>query len=311
MLSSRNKIRELCDILNFNEEFNSILSFISEVCEVPHAYISIIGTNGIIIKAEVDFNLLTIPDNLLLLNQDIIQQNKVVIATDTMKKYQSSKIKASTFPFGFFAGAPICINESLVIGTLCIVDKRVKGLSALQLKSLNYAVLQIKSLLELHFEKEELKKTIKQQKNQFQLFIDNSKEILYQLNIEGIFTYASKNLITFLGREANEIIGKSIALFIHPEDMKMCIDHLNNVVETGKSENELTYRILHKEGHYVWHSSNLKFSEKEGKPIFIGNCRDITDYVKGQQKLLLQKEFYERILDQLPTDVAVFDHNYK
>ena len=311
MVSSRNKIRKLCDILNFNKEFNSILSFISEVCEVPHAYIAINGTKGISIKAEVDFKLVAIPDNLLLLNEKVIQRNKVLIVTDITNKYQSIKINASTFPFAFFAGVPICINESLVIGTLCIVDKRVKELSVLQLKSLDYAVLQIKSLLELHFQNEELKKTIEEQKNQFQLFIDNSKEIWFELNLEKRFTYASKNLITFLGREADEITGKSITLFIHPEDMKICIDHFNNVVETGKSQKELTYRILHKEGHYVWLSSNLKFLEKEAKSIFIGNCRDITDYVKGQQKLLLQKEFYEKILDQLPTDIAVFDRNYK
>ncbi|MDD2674356.1 MAG: PAS domain S-box protein [Flavobacterium sp.] len=307
---SEKRIIKLFTTLNFEEVFIPILSFISELCDVPHAYISLSGSDGIIIKAELDFKFSIFPNNVLALNENVMEQNSIVISN---KNEFNSKVNddLSHFSFDFFAGLPICIHESLIVGTLCIFDTKVKELSPLQVKSLHHAVLQIKSLLELYLKNDELKKVIKQQKNQFQLFIDNSKEILFELSVEGVFRYVSKNVITFLGREADELIGKSMALFIHPDNMKMCLDHLNNVVETGKSENELIYRILHKDGHYVWHSSNLKFSEKAGESILIGNCRDITDYVKGQQKLLLQKEFYEKILDQLPTDVAVFDHNYK
>ncbi|MFV5693039.1 PAS domain S-box protein [Flavobacterium sp. LT1R49] len=285
-----------------------MLSFASELCEVPCGFISIIGIDHQIIKARIGFETLIVPENMLLFIEPIINHKKKSIVYDIN---QDVRYHSNPSPFSFFAGFPICINESLVIGTLCIVDTKPKNLSPIQLKSLECFVVQIQSFLELYIQKEEFKKTIKQQENQLQLFIDNSKEILYELNLEGIFTYVSKNLITFLGREADEITGKNIALFIHPEDMGMCINHMNNVVETGKSENELIYRILHKYGHYVWHSSNLKFLEKEGNAIFIGNCRDITEHVETQQKLLLQKEFYEKILDRLPIDIAVFDSNYR
>lgn len=308
---SEKRIKKLCSSVNFDKVFIPILSFLSEHCNVPHAYVSLVGSEGVVIKSEIDFKFSTIPDDLLLLNENVMEQNSIVIFNKNEFDPILKDNDSSHFSFNFFIGLPICINDSFVIGTLCIVDKKVKELSAIQLKSLDCAALQINSLLELYFQNKDLKKEIKQQKNQFQLFIDNSKEILFKLSLEGVFTYVSKNLITFLGREADEFIGRSIALFIHPEDLKMCIDHLNNVVETGKSENELIYRILHKEGYYLWHSSNLKFSENESIPVFIGNCRDITDSVVSQQKVVAQKEFYEKILDQLPTDVAVFDTDYK
>ena len=308
---SEKRIKKLCSSVNFDKVFIPILSFLSEHCNVPHAYISLVGSDGVVIKSELDFKFSSIPDDLLLLNENVMEQNSIVIFNKNEFNPILKDNDSSQFSFNFFIGLPICINDSFVIGTLCIVDKTVKELSAIQLKSLDCAALQIKSLLELYFQNKDLKKEIKQQKNQFQLFVDNSKEILFKLSLEGVFTYVSKNLITFLGREADEFIGRSIALFIHPEDLKMCIDHLNNVAETGKSENELIYRILHKEGYYLWHSSNLKFSENESIPVFIGNCRDITDSVVSQQKVVAQKEFYEKILDQLPTDVAVFDTDYK
>jgi len=307
----KKKIKKIFDVINLQENLDPILSFLSEFCEVPYAFVSLIGTGQQIVKAQIGFDFLTIPESVLLFNEDIIQNNKIIVGPARDKEKESKKIDPLHFSFDFFAGFPICSDENVVIGTLCIMDAKPKELSAIQLMTLKHSVVQIQSLVDLHIHSWKLQKTIKEQKNHFQLFIGNSKEILYELDLEGIFTYVSKNLIAFLGREVDEFTGKNIALFIHPDDLEMCISHLNNLVVTGKSEKELIYRILHKDGHYVWHSSNLRFLEKEGNPVFIGNCRDVTQHIEAQQKLLQQKEFYEKILDRLPTDVAVFDSNHR
>ena len=68
---------------------------------------------------------------------------------------------------------------------------------------------------------------------------------------------------------------------------------------------------MHQDGYYVWHTSRIKLSEKNGKLVYIGNCRDITEHINAEHKILQQKEFYEKILDQIPTDVAVFDQNHR
>lgn len=293
--------------VDFQKEFNSILLFTSEICEVPCVFISLNYLTDLTVKAKVGLDLIPLSPNILAFNENIIQQNKIKIISDIKNDVSNQ----SENLVDFFAGLPICLNENLVIGTLCIMDSKPKKLSPIQLKALDHAVLQIQSLLKLHIQKEDLHHKIKEKETQFQSFIDNSKEILYELNLDGIFTFASKNLISFLGHKTDEIIGKNISSFIHPEDMEMCINHLNNVLENGKSDNEMTYRISHKKGHYLWHSTNLKLLIKEGKKIYVGNCRDITEYIEVQQKLLQQKEFYEKILDRLPTDVAVFDSNHK
>ena len=226
-------------------------------------------------------------------------------------KSQSKSSNSSKLEFNFFAGFPILNDENAVVGTICILDLRPQELSNVQLKTLEYLAKQISSKLKGGQQNSILLNEVRDKEAQFELFIDNSKEIIYELDFDGVFTYVSKNIIDFLGHKADEVTGKSIALYIHPDDMEMCLNHLNSVVEKGKSEKELTYRILHKDGHYVWHSSNLKFSERNGKPIFIGNCRDVTKHIEIQQKSLQQKEFYERILNQIPTDVAVFDQNHR
>ncbi|WP_349238950.1 PAS domain-containing protein [Flavobacterium yafengii] len=116
--------------------------------------------------------------------------------------------------------------------------------------------------------------------------------------------------MTYLGHQPHEIIGKKNLLFLHPDDVEMIVAFFNTI-DLGRVTNEITYRMLHKDGHYVWHATSVKLSTKNGEKIYRGNCRDITEYVEAQQKIVAQKEFYEKILDRLPTDVAVFDSNHR
>ncbi|SDI15474.1 PAS domain S-box-containing protein [Flavobacterium omnivorum] len=306
-LLQNKKKRKLFDTIDFQQEFNSILLFISEICEVPCVLITLIELTGLTVKAKIGLDLMSLSPNILAFNETIIQQNKIKIVSD----FNNDVCNQSENLVHFFAGFPICLNENLVIGSICIINTKPKKLSSIQLKYLDYAVQQIQSLLQLHIENKELQERIKQQENQFQLFIDNAKEIVYEINLESVFSYVSNNWTKYLGYDIKEVLGKSIASFVHPEDLENSINFLDKVIKTGKNEGELIYRIRHKEGHYVWHETRLKLSQKKGSSFFIGNCRDITEDIEVKQKLLQQKDFYETILNNLPTDVVVFDSNHK
>jgi PAS domain S-box-containing protein len=298
------------NFINFEYEFKDTLSFVSEICEVPLAFITHRDLSNTLTITKMGFDAAAIPEDILLHNQNIIKQNTVIQISDLKKdlKYQSN---LSESEFCFFAGLPILDDQNLAVGSICILDLKAKELSSAQLRSLEYAAKQLSFKLEAFEQNKVQSNTLMEQEIQFQLFIDNSKKIIYEIDVEGIFHYTSKNFRDFLGYKTDEISGKNIRLFIHPEDVEMCLNLLNDVVDTGKSEKELVYRILHKDGSYVWHASNLKFSEKKGKPIVFGYDREITELQVTKQKYLEQKEFYEKILDQIPTDIAVFDQDHK
>ena len=306
MQNNRNLIK-LFDTIDFKQELNNILLFVSEICEVPCVLFSLIDLTGLTVRAKIGLDLISISPYIFTFNENIIQQNKIKIVSHINNDVSNQ----SENVVDFFAGLPICLYENLVIGTICIMDTKPKELSSIQLKYLDHVVQQIQSVFQLHIENQELQETIKQQENQFQLFIDNSNEIIYQINLEGIISYASNNWTKYLGYDIKEVLGKSNASFLHPEDLENCITFLDRFIKTGENEGELIYRIRHKEGHYVWHDTRFKLSQKNGSPIFIGNCKDITEHIEVKQKLLQQKDFYETILNNLPTDVVVFDSNNK
>ncbi|TRX41539.1 PAS domain S-box protein [Flavobacterium restrictum] len=288
------------------QEFHSTLSFVAALCEVSFAFIALLNKNGATIKTKIGFEDESIPPSLVALHETVIKQNKIKI----VPSFNTEGFNPSE-NISFFAGLPMSCTDNQVIGTLCIMDAKPKALSPLELHALHHAVQQIQSLLKVHLENQKLRKRIKKQEKKYQLFIVNPKEIAFGLDLDGIISDASSNWFDHLGYEIHDVVGKSTTSFLHPEDVENCIQSLNEVIRTGKNQGEFTYRILHKKGHYIWHATRFKLAQKEGHPIFIGNARDITAYMEIQQKLVQQKEFYEKILDRLPTDVAVFDHHHR
>jgi hypothetical protein len=79
-------------------------------------------------------------------------------------------------------------------------------------------------------------------------------------------------------------------------------------IKLGKKDNEnINYRVLHQEGHYVWHSSTIILIEKKQKH-YIGIVQTLLSLKTN--KTTTAKEVYEHIR-LLLTDFAVFGPNHK
>jgi len=290
------QINQESDILfndqNLVKELDNIISFFLEISESSFASISFLNNDKKIIKNNSGIGFEIILQNIVPWSNIVIENQQIFIISDISKdsKSLSNLTNPSLLPVQFYAGFPI-FYKSNVIAILSIADFTPKSLTNNQLKMLKHITNQIKVLMDLHIQKNVLQKNIQEKEKLFESFIENSNEIVYELDIDGIITYASKNWGKLLGYEAEEVIGKSNTSIIHPDDLENCANYLNEIIEKGINTKDLIYRALHKEGHYVWHSSNIKISEKNGKPIFIGNCRDVTEYILSEHKLKVFPSF--------------------
>jgi PAS domain S-box-containing protein len=299
---------------NFTVEFNSILSFISEMCEITSVYLNIKDVDD-----ETKFNDYkigfdtTISDNLPTLIETVVRQNITngISAIDKASEIKLESLTPHPSPLVFFAGFPIINAQEQIVGSLSIMDLNPKRLSALQSKIISHSITNIQFLINLKIENNELQNNCIERETLFDSHYENSAEIVYALDENGIITHLTKNWETILGHEKNDVVGTTFNYFIHPEDEEACMQAVRNLTERKTLKEEVTYRIKHKNGSYVWHTASLKIVQKRKGFYFIGNCKDITEHVESKQKLERQKSFYVKILDRLPTDVAVFDKNHK
>lgn len=298
--------------LKLNDDLERMLLFVSEICNVEYAFITLADTEGHSIKSKIGLEGLSNPSDILGFKELIVGKEDLIVS-DFKKdsKFQLSDSSDSSDSFDFFAGFPINIPDSLIAGTLCILNKRPKELSSIELKTLKQTVAQIESLLELHLENKSLQDTVYQDENKFHLFIKNSLEIFYLMDLNGNVTYVSKNWTNLLGHCNEEVLGRNFTEYIHPDDVDSCLVYLGNIAQKTIGKKEHSYRIRNKDGHYVWFSCKIGLLENKKGTFYIGASREITEYVEGQNKLILQKEFYEKILNGLPTGVVVIDSDFR
>ena len=109
--------------------------------------------------------------------------------------------------------------------------------------------------------------------------IENSHDIIYTINPDGVFTFVSSGWTLLLGHSINQVVGEVYRSFVHPDDIERCEGFLHKVIETGQRLTGIEYRVKHIDGCWRWHTSNaIPLKDKTGKVVgFEGSASDITE----------------------------------
>jgi len=139
-------------------------------------------------------------------------------------------------------------------------------------------------------------KELEKSELRYRTFVENVNDVVFSLSEEGIFTYLSPNWLTTFGYEPADTVGTPFLPFVHPDDLPGCVSALQQLFQTRVDLRDLEYRVLHKNGSWIWYSANAALVQdpESGKEIFLGIGRDISDRKRGEEeKLLLERQFLE------------------
>jgi PAS domain S-box-containing protein len=116
-----------------------------------------------------------------------------------------------------------------------------------------------------------------------QYIVDAMPGIFYIFDAEGRLRHWNRNVETFIGYSPEELEGKHVLDFIHPDDR----DHVAR--ETGRVFSEGTgraeYRLLLKDGRTVPHIGNGMLCRLDGKDHMVGLAVDVSTLRETEQQL--------------------------
>ncbi|MCU0568065.1 MAG: PAS domain S-box protein, partial [Oculatellaceae cyanobacterium Prado106] len=139
----------------------------------------------------------------------------------------------------------------------------------------------------------------------FRAIAEHASDTICMINPSGWVTYASPNVEEAIGYSAAEVEGHAFGALIHPEDLPHCRQVLQQVAETGQPCAGLEYRVLHRQGHYIWHRASLSaYQNAAGELMLIAIGRDITDRQLAEAELRESKTQLNRILDNTAALIA-------
>ena len=144
------------------------------------------------------------------------------------------------------------------------------------------------------------------QREFFQPLIENALDVITVLSDDGIIRYESACIERVLGYEPEELIGKSILAFIHPDDVSNVVNAFNDGTQILGCISSFEFRFQHKDGSWCDLGSiakNLLDNPKVAGVIL--SSRDITERKRAEKELRQNFEKLQRTLDGMIATLAV------
>ena len=141
-------------------------------------------------------------------------------------------------------------------------------------------------------------RTLYEREEALSLITDNMRDIVAKVDKDGRVTYVSPSLIPAAGYAPEEVIGRSVFEFIHPDDVAKVKNDADEAIARREGVT-LEYRLLRKDGTYTW-------VETKGKYLFDGegavqtsvfSIRSIDKRKRFEEELLLGSMRCRSIVD--------------
>ncbi|NWJ95140.1 MAG: PAS domain S-box protein [Chloroflexi bacterium] len=192
---------------------------------------------------------------------------------------------------GFRASAAFPLTEvGQVVGVLTLYSAEVGYFDEEIVKLLDEMAIDISFALDnFIFEEQRIKalKDLGESEERYRFLAENVNDLIFRDTLDGKVLYISPVCRTVLGYEPEEMVGRHIIEFFHPDDLKSFQESYNGPL-TDNSSTLFVTRVRHKDGHYIWLESNVRtvLDPVTTKPQYsIGISRDITERKNAEEAL--------------------------
>jgi diguanylate cyclase (GGDEF)-like protein/PAS domain S-box-containing protein len=150
-------------------------------------------------------------------------------------------------------------------------------------------------------ERKRAEEALGKSEERFRALTQNSSDIITLLGTDGTVHYQSPSIKHILNYRPEELVGKSIFDYVHPEDL----GRVRRAFAKGLAEPDLhpsvQHRFRHKDGSWRYLESvgsNLLGESIVGE--FVVNSRDVTERVWAEEKLRHTETRYRTLVERLP-----------
>ena len=119
---------------------------------------------------------------------------------------------------------------------------------------------------------------LREREERFRLLVENSTELVMEVDAQGTVLYASPNHLALTGYTLAELLGSNAFQPIHPDDLPLLLEAFH------QRKGSRRYRYRHRDGSWRWFETNghvFRTSAGEERGVLVS--RDITTVVRSEE----------------------------
>jgi PAS domain S-box-containing protein len=166
-------------------------------------------------------------------------------------------------------------------------------------------------LIEQIYLRRDIEDALRQSEAKFRLMAENASDVISTHSPDGTYVYISPSCQAVLGYGPEEITGKQLAGFIHPEDVPLVEQTFASLhTQTAASHLTIVYRVQTKNNTCKWIESVCHaVRDAAGKHIteFQVASRDITRRKEIEASLEREREYFKAVLENISDGIVACD----
>ncbi|MFC4290979.1 sensor histidine kinase [Sphingorhabdus arenilitoris] len=285
--------------------FDRITKLASDIFDVPIALVSMVDEGRQWFKSAIGLEDRETPRDIAFCDHTI-RNNEPMIVPDARadERFSTNPLVTGAPKIRFYAGAPLQTNDGHTLGTLCIIDNRLRhDFGDRQME-------QLQDLADIVMAELDLRKTILE-RDQLQRMLDKA---LNYANVAVWELDTTTDQVKWAGAAA-EIWGSDVSEALVSGDdaferiVKEDLGQVQAAIEAARQSDQsysAEFRINHPEKGMRWLAGHGNFDMNDGVALLSGVNFDITE-VKQQQALseLLTRELHHRMRNLFATMRAI------
>ena len=143
---------------------------------------------------------------------------------------------------------------------------------------------------------------LRHSEERFRNLVETTSDWIWEVQVDGCYTYASPQSASLLGYEPEELIGKHFTALMPPAEATTMQTHFGKIVEKGSPIHSLVNTYQHRDGRNVMlETSAVPFYDKEWNiQGYRGIGRDITERAATEKQLAFERNLFRTFMEHAP-----------
>lgn len=295
------------------KDFDDITLIAAQICDTPIALVSLIDQSRQWFKSKKGLTAEQTPREFAFCAHAILGSEPLIISDATKDdRFADNPLVTGDPKVTFYAGAPLLSPDGYPIGTLCVIDRKPRTLSATQTSALQALSTQVSRLLQLRVQLDQQKEHAKQLEFK-KTAIENLSEGVVLQGTDFRIVEFNAAALEVLGLTADQMTGKSSMdpawRTIRADGSPFPGQEHPAVLAllTGKAQRQVTMGVHRPNSELRWIEINSTpiFGPDRSKPLWaVTSFRDITETRNAKLTLEKTETNHRQVLNAIPSMIA-------